>query len=70
MKREQRKKKDRRDESEDRRAKERRKAERRSHDRREGNRRLEICPTCGRVLTPSGYCSNCKVRVIKIRNSA
>ena len=68
MEREQRKKKERRNESENRRGGNRREGERRSRERREGSRRRQNCPTCGGVLTPAGYCSTCKARVIKIRN--
>jgi|GEM_PF-2684742 len=67
--REKRKQGERRDPLRERRLKDRRQLNQRKAERRLLGRRAEFCPTCGSVLTPTGYCPSCKVRVIKIRAS-
>jgi hypothetical protein len=66
---ENRKRGDRRDPLRERRQKDRRQLNKRKGERRVAGRRAEFCPACGSVLTPTGYCPSCKVRVIKIRAS-
>lgn len=58
---------DRRDTGIDRRLKDRRKEELRQRERRSGGRRKDFCPSCEGELTPTSYCTKCKVRVIKFR---
>jgi hypothetical protein len=48
----------------------RRMIERRRTERRKSGRRKDFCPTCGGELTPTAYCSSCKIRVVKIRVSS
>lgn len=58
----------RRDETIDRRQEDRRKGDRRQESRRAIERRKELCPVCSSELTPTLYCSSCKMKVIKIRD--
>lgn len=60
--------KERRDETEDRRQGDRRQGDRRQGARRAIERRKESCPVCSSDLTPKLFCPSCKMRVIKIRN--
>jgi hypothetical protein len=64
---EKRKRGERRDPLLERRQKDRRQLAQRKGERRLAGRRADFCPTCGSVLTPTGYCPSCKVRVVKIR---
>ncbi|HLB03257.1 MAG TPA: hypothetical protein VJM77_09010 [Nitrospiria bacterium] len=45
----------------------RRQGERRQDEQRHGDRRKEYCPRCGVLLTPTGHCPVCKMRIIKVR---
>ncbi len=58
---------DRRDLLNDPRQGDRRQREQRKGERRTAGRRIDFCPTCRGELTPTAYCSSCKVRVVKIR---
>ncbi|TAJ98888.1 MAG: hypothetical protein EPO39_17285 [Candidatus Manganitrophaceae bacterium] len=58
----------RRDETEDRRQGDRRQGDRRQGARRAIERRKESCPVCSSELTPKLFCPSCKMKVIKIRN--
>ncbi len=57
----------RRDESQDQRQADRRLGDRRMKDRRLRRRRAVVCSRCGSTLSQNDFCSNCQVRVIRIR---
>ncbi|MCI0526012.1 MAG: hypothetical protein L0Y56_00970 [Nitrospira sp.] len=45
----------------------RRQGDRRQDERRRGGRRKDCCPRCGKLLSLTGHCSVCKIKVIKVR---
>lgn len=63
----QRRRTERRKRVEDRREYDRRSADRRRADRRSIERRTMWCAVCKTQLTPQGYCSTCRVRVVKLQ---